>query len=284
MGVVTPRLSAKNGRMKIGSGVEELVGECLREAARRFVLPFSAVGSRPVSQEKSPGEVVTSVDFVMEQYLREQLPRIGPSVRVIGEEEASENDQILNSVDTDSYWLVDGLDGTANFAAGSDDYATMVALVHEGETIGSWIYRPADDVLYSARLGAGARRNGVVLTIDHVSKPVKELSGDVLTRFLPDALKQSLAENSMLVSTIGSGTKCVGRDYPAVIEGHKDFVVYWRTLPWDHTPGVLLIEEAGGVALRPDRTRYRPSRTVQGLVVATSTNVADAVLNQLFNL
>jgi fructose-1,6-bisphosphatase/inositol monophosphatase family enzyme len=247
--------------MKIGMGVEAAVGECLREAARRFIEPFSDAGSRPVSQEKSPGEVVTSVDLAVEQYLREQLPRIGPSVRVIGEEEASQDDKILDGVDTDSYWLIDALDGTANFAAGSDDYATMVALVHEGQAVGSWIYRPADEVLYSARLGDGARRNGLTLVLGYKTKPVSELSGDVLTRFLPESLKLSLAENSMRVATIGPGTKCVGRDYPAVVEGQKDFVVYWRTLPWDHTPGVLLIEEAGGVALRPDRTRYHPSRT-----------------------
>jgi fructose-1,6-bisphosphatase/inositol monophosphatase family enzyme len=270
--------------MKLGLDVEDMVGECLREAARKFVLPFADPVKRPVSQEKSPGEVVTSVDFAVEQYLAEHLPRIGPNVRVIGEEEASQNDNILDGVDTDSYWLVDALDGTANFAAGSDDYATMVALVHEGETIGSWIYRPADDVLYSARLGSGARRNGLKLSIEQHTKPLNELRGDVLTRFLPDTLKQSLEENAEHVENIGPGTKCVGRDYPAVIEGQKVFVVYWRTLPWDHTPGVLLIEEAGGVALRPDRTRYRASRTLQGLVVATNANVAEMVLTQLLNL
>jgi fructose-1,6-bisphosphatase/inositol monophosphatase family enzyme len=270
--------------MEIRLEVDEGVGECLREAAQRFVLPFSAVGARPVSREKSPGEVVTSVDLAVEQFLTEQLPRIGPTVRVIGEEDASLNDQILDGVDTDSYWLVDALDGTANFASGSDDYAMMVALIHEGEAVGSWIYRPADDVLFSARLGNGARRNGLVLAIDHAEKPLRELSGDILTRFLPDQMKNSLADNSTKVSAIGPGTKCVGRDYPAVIEGCKDFVVYWRTLPWDHTPGVLLLEEAGGVALRPDRTRYRPSKTVQGLVVATNAHVADAVLTELFNL
>jgi fructose-1,6-bisphosphatase/inositol monophosphatase family enzyme len=270
--------------MVIGFDVEEMVGECLREAARRFVLPFADPALRPEAIEKVPGEAVTSVDLAAEAYLTAELPRIVPGIRVIGEEQASAETGILNEVETDSYWLVDALDGTANFAAGSDDYAMLVAFVQAGETIASWIYRPADEVLYSARLGAGARRNGLTLVLGHKTKPVSELSGDVLTRFLPEPLKLSLAENSMRVATIGPGTKCVGRDYPAVIEGHKDFVVYWRTLPWDHTPGVLLLQEAGGVALRPDRSAYRPSRTQQGLIIATNAEVADAVLTQLFNL
>jgi fructose-1,6-bisphosphatase/inositol monophosphatase family enzyme len=270
--------------MAIGLDVEEMVGECLREAARRFVLPFADPALRPAATEKTPGEVVTSVDLSAEAYLAAELPRIVPGIRVIGEEQASAETGILNGVETDSYWLVDALDGTANFSAGSDDYAMLVALVQIGETIVSWIYRPADDVLFTARLGGGARRNGKSLTIGQQKKPVHELSGDVLTRFLPEDLKVRLHVNLMSVAAVGSGTKCIGVDYPAVIEGRKDFVVYWRTLPWDHSPGVLLVQEAGGVALRPDRSAYRPSRTQQGLIIATSAEVADAALTQLFNL
>ena len=270
--------------MGIDLDVEESVGECLREAAQRFVLPFADPAMRPTSTEKTPGEAVTSVDLAAEAYLAAELPPILPNFRVIGEEQASQEVDILDGVETDSYWLVDALDGTSNFAAGSDDYGMMVALVEAGETIASWIYRPADDVLYTARLGEGARRNGEKLTIDQRVKPLQELSGDVLTRFLPDDLKVCLHRNQVKVAAIGPGTKCVGRDYPAVIEGHKDFVVYWRTLPWDHTPGVLLIQEAGGIALRPDRSAYRPSRSLQGLVVAANRYVAESVLSDLLNL
>jgi fructose-1,6-bisphosphatase/inositol monophosphatase family enzyme len=270
--------------MAIGLDVEEMVGECLREAARRFVLPFADPASRPEAIEKVPGEVVTSVDLAAEAYLTAELPRIVPNIRVIGEEQASTETGILNGVETDSYWLVDALDGTANFAAGSDDYAMLVAFVQAGETIASWIYRPADDVLFAARLGEGSRRNGQFLKIDQQNKPVHELSGEVLNRFLPEELKVRLHMSLTCVAQVGSGAKCIGVDYPAVIEGRKDFVVYWRTLPWDHTPGVLLLQEAGGVALRPDRSAYRPSRTQQGLIIATNAEVADAVLTHLFNL
>ena len=163
--------------MPIGLDVEEQVGDCLREAARRFVLPFADPTLRPTATEKTPGEVVTSVDLAAEAYLAAELPRIVPQVRVIGEEQASAEMGILDGVETDSYWLVDALDGTSNFAAGSDDYAMLVALVQAGETIASWIFRLVDDVLFTARLGEGARRNGDALKsnalkIDQHKKPV----------------------------------------------------------------------------------------------------------------
>jgi hypothetical protein len=47
-------------------------------------------------------------------------------------------------------------------------------------------------VLFTARLGEGARRNGQSLKMDQPKKPVHELSGDVLTRFLPEELKVRL--------------------------------------------------------------------------------------------
>lgn len=270
--------------MAIGLEVEEMVGECLREAARRFVLPFADPALRPAAIEKTPGEAVTSVDLAAEPYLAAELPRIVPNVRVIGEEQASSEAGFLDGVETDSYWLIDALDGTSNFASGADGYAMLVAFVQAGETIASWIYRPADDVLFTARLGEGARRNGKALKINQHKKPVHELSGDVLTRFLPEDLKVRLHTNFSQIAEVGSGAKCIGVDYPAVIEGRKDFVVYWRTMPWDHTPGVLLIQEADGVALRPDRSVYRPSRTLQGLIIATNVDVADAVLTSVFDL
>ena len=67
--------------MAIGLEVEELVGECLREAAWRFVLPFADPALRPAAIEKTPGEAVTSVDLAAEPYLAAELPRIVPNVR-----------------------------------------------------------------------------------------------------------------------------------------------------------------------------------------------------------
>src|SRR5690606_23098721 len=64
------------------------------------------------------------------------------------------------------------------------------------------------------------------------------------------------------------GRNCAGLDYPDLASGAVDFLIYWRTLPWDHAPGVLFAEEAGLRAGRLDESRYEPGSGRSGLVVA----------------
>ena len=64
------------------------------------------------------------------------------------------------------------------------------------------------------------------------------------------------------------GRNCAGIEYPTLVAGDVDFLLYWRTLPWDHAPGVLFAEEAGFRAARPDGTAYRCGDGRHGLVVA----------------
>jgi fructose-1,6-bisphosphatase/inositol monophosphatase family enzyme len=260
--------------------LEEVVA-ILRDAATRFVLPHAT--QRPDAIEKSPGEVVTRVDVEAEAFLTKALTEIEP-IRVIGEEAAGKDPAIGNGLATDSYWLIDALDGTANFASGSNNYAMMIALVIGGDAAASWIYRPAEDVMYVAIKNGGATRNGEPIRCTTNPKSTSELRGAVLTRFLPEATTQAVASNSSRFGFIGAGTKCAGVDYPGLIEGKGDFIVYWRVLPWDHTPGVLLIEEAGGYVQRPDGSKYRPSMTEAGLLVATSAHVIEQVRTTLLEL
>ncbi len=259
----------------------EKVATRLAEAAARFVTPQMTL--RPEAIEKSPGEVVTRVDLEAEAFLAESLTRIA-SVRIVGEEAAAKDPTICDGLATDSYWLIDALDGTANFASGSNDYAMMIALVDEGDAAASWIYRPATNVMYTAVKNDGATRNGEPIRCDSNDKPTSELRGDVLTRFLPDDLRQVVAENQSRFQRVGAGTKCAGVDYPAVAENASEFIVYWRVLPWDHTPGVLLIEEAGGCVERLDGSRYRPSMTDSGLIVGANEYIVEQVRRSLIGL
>lgn len=65
------------------------------------------------------------------------------------------------------YWLVDPLDGTGEFIAGSGDFATLIALVRDNVPVLGVIYAPESDVLYWAVRGHGAFKevNGETLPI-----------------------------------------------------------------------------------------------------------------------
>jgi fructose-1,6-bisphosphatase/inositol monophosphatase family enzyme len=77
------------------------------------------------------------------------------------------------------------------------------------------------------------------------------------------------------------GRNCAAYEYPAVVSDEQNFVLFWRTLPWDHAPGVLFVEEAGGVAWRLDGTPYTVVDNRYGLLVAQNQYVWDLVRTSL---
>jgi fructose-1,6-bisphosphatase/inositol monophosphatase family enzyme len=82
-----------------------------------------------------------------------------------------------------------------------------------------------------------------------------------------------VARNAPQFGEIISARRCAGIRYPGIVEGDEDFAVFWRTLPWDHVPGALLLEEAGGVARRPTRRPFLPYHDGQGLLIAANEQV-----------
>ncbi|HVA06861.1 MAG TPA: inositol monophosphatase family protein [Acidimicrobiales bacterium] len=111
-----------------------------------------------------------------------------------------------------------------------------------------------------------------------------EMRGAVLTRFLDRDTSNSVAANRHRFGSVGDGRICAGVDYPALIEGDQEFVLYWRTLPWDHAPGALLLGEGGGVARRLDGTPYNPAQHTTGLLAASSQAAWDLVSATLLGL
>lgn len=224
-------------------------------------------------EEKAPGEIVTAADRLAEAMMTPRLGALVPGSRVVGEEAASDDPGILSSIDVGDVWLLDPLDGTLNFVDGRPEFAIMVAFLRNGIVVASWMLAPAEDTLAVAQRGGGAyldgqrvRTTGVVPALDHCR-------GAVLTRFLPQTLASSVRENSSHFSAILPGARCAGVDYPRVATGEQDFVVFWRLLPWDHAPGTLFLEEAGGWVARFDGSPYRPADQSPGLVAARNQEV-----------
>lgn len=160
---------------------------------------------------------------------------------------------------------------------GNHDWAVMVALCEEGQTVTSWIWQPTSQAMYTAEAGCGGACNAVAVAV--TSRPVGPgaLRGAVLTRFLPVSVSATVDTGRDRFDAVISGRRCAGVDYPTVVDGGQDFVLFWRTLPSDHAPGLLLLQEAGGVALRPDASPYRPADTRPGLLAAADRSTWDAV-------
>jgi fructose-1,6-bisphosphatase/inositol monophosphatase family enzyme len=72
-------------------------------------------------------------------------------------------------------------------------------------------------------------------------------------------------------------TGSAATEYSAILRGEKDFVIYYRLLPWDHTPGSLAITEAGGVAMHLNGAAYTPLSPNQITIFAATADLAETV-------
>jgi fructose-1,6-bisphosphatase/inositol monophosphatase family enzyme len=95
-----------------------------------------------------------------------------------------------------------------------------------------------------------------------------ELRGVAHTRYLDAGRRDRVKAAAALFGELGAGSSCAGIDYAQVVDGDLDCVLFWRTLPWDHAPGTLLVTEAGGAARWPDGTDYGPAEMRTGLLIA----------------
>ncbi|MFJ8471477.1 inositol monophosphatase family protein [Kitasatospora sp. NPDC094011] len=261
------------------------VAEILAEASAEAVEPrFRALSAGEV-MEKAPGEIVTVADREAEAIIARRLHELLP-VPVVGEEAVAADPALARAIhDEPAVWLVDPVDGTSNFVAGRPDYAVMCSLVRNGLTVASWIWQPAAATGYRAELGAGAWRDGERLTRPPAPADAGKLTGILKSRFLDPADRHRMEANCAAFGEIHPGRSAAGIEYPEVVEGRVDFIFYWRTLPWDHAPGSLLISEAGGVAARMDGSPYRPEAPgcEDGLLVAADPDTWERTRGILLN-
>ncbi|MFG2048790.1 inositol monophosphatase family protein [Micromonospora sp. NPDC048935] len=260
------------------------VGDLLREAADQVVVPlFRKLDDADVS-EKAPGEVVTVADRRAEELLSAGLRRLRPGSKVVGEEGVADDPTLLRHLrDAGDVWLVDPVDGTANFAAGRRPFALMVSLLTDGQPIAGWILDPLADTLAAGRADDGTLLNGQPVDGTISVPPLGELRGAAMTQFLPPETRDRVRAGGRRLGELLPGQHCAGREYLDILTGEQQFVLFWRTLPWDHAPGTVLVRAAGGVARRFDGVDYHPADDGRGLLVAANeeiwAEVRDALLD-----
>lgn len=271
--------------MPISDALFDEVLPLLAEAAQQAVMPrFRRLREGEVIQ-KAKDELVTVADREAEVLIERGLRALLPGSRVVGEEACAANPSLLDDLDHGVAWLVDPLDGTANFVAGRPVFATMAALLRDGEAVGAWVLNPVSGERWAAQRGGGCQRNGVRVRVPDAAVPLAQARGAVLTRFLPPELRERVDSGRGRVGECLPGLRCAGVEYPAIITGQQQFAMFYRTLPWDHVPGTLLLQEAGGHAARYDGSPYRVADGGAGLLnavdEATWRGVRDALVARM---
>lgn len=243
----------------------------LREAARSEIRPrFRRLEAADIRPKTGPLNLVTAADEAAERAVAADLRRLFPGCLVVGEEATAADPALLGAIaGADLAFVVDPVDGTANFAAGLPLFATMAAAIVCGEVAGAVIHDPMGDDSALALRGEGAwieapdgRRHDL-----RVAAPVKlaQMAGTVSWRYLPEPLRSRVCANLPALAACWD-YRCAGHEYRMLAGGHCDFLFFNRLMPWDHAPGWLLHREAGGYSARFDGSAYAPALTSGGLI------------------
>lgn len=243
----------------------------MREVAATVVTPrFRMLAAHEIA-EKSPGEIVTTVDREAERRLFDGLAALGPGVRIIGEEAAEQDPGLLDRAGEGTIWLIDPLDGTANFAAGREPFGMMIALVDNGVPIEGWLLEPIGGRLCHAELGKGATCGGDPV---HARSSGKALPVAALgTHFLSPERRARVHAHADERLGVVPVPRCAAASYPQLVFEQDDIALFQRILPWDHAAGVLFLTEAGGAVTHWDRSPYRVGGDGVGVLCATNDHL-----------
>lgn len=232
------------------------VATIIRDVAEAEVLPrFQSL--RPDQlREKKPGQVVTDADVEAEGALTRLLTGMLPAA-VVGEESVEDTPSLMNALSEDGpVWVIDPVDGTANFAQGRPRFAVVVALVIGGRTVMGWIHDPIPNRTIIAEAGQGAWMDGQRLTV-MPEAALAQMSGSVKKQ---SSISRSVAQ----VARRGSAA----HDYIDLVTSRLHFAHFSGLMPWDHAAGVLIHTEAGGHGALMDGNAYEPVPTEAALLLA----------------
>ncbi|MGE4047438.1 MAG: inositol monophosphatase family protein, partial [Acetobacteraceae bacterium] len=215
------------------------VVDLLRDAGRREILPrFRNLAEGAVRTKTGPLDFVTEADEAAEKVITDGLLRAFPGCVVVGEEAASADPALLETLSgAELAFVVDPIDGTANFAAGLSLFGVMAAAIVRGEIVASAIHDPLGDDTALALRGEGAWTE----TPDGRSRdlrvapamPVSAMTGNVAWRFLPEPQRSLVCSN---LPRLGGcwDYRCSAHEYRMVAAGHCHFLFFNRLYPWDH--------------------------------------------------
>ncbi|GGI89372.1 3'(2'),5'-bisphosphate nucleotidase CysQ [Shewanella gelidii] len=228
---------------------------------------------------KSDNTPVTSADLAAHQIITSQLQALTPDIPVLSEEAA--DIPLKDREGWSKYWLVDPLDGTGEFIAGSGDFSVIVALVEHNRPIMGIVYAPMSETCYYAIAGLGAYKRDASGETRICSRP--------MTNDKPEPIRLAVSRRqdpqtilTMLDSTLQTEMVVLGGaalKSCLVAEGKADcYVRVGPTGEWDTGAAQIIIEEAGGqlmdLQLQPLTYNERESLENPNFIVVGAPNLA----------
>ncbi|MDR3521107.1 MAG: inositol monophosphatase family protein [Acidocella sp.] len=245
----------------------------LREVSRTEIMPrFKHLSAMDVTTKSGPLDPVTVADEAAEKALTAGLHRLFPGVDVIGEESVAKNPDLLKRLKLPGkVWIIDPIDGTANFAAEIPLFGVMLALVEQDEVLAGFLHDPICDDTAVAIAGGGAwmvNADGTRHRLRVAAPvPVNQMVGTVSWRYMLEPMRSHVLHRLDRIGSLAD-YRCAAQQYRMLASGHCHMQLFRRLYPWDHAAGYLLHKEAGGYGRHFDGWPYIPSEIDGGLLLA----------------
>jgi len=224
--------------------LEALVAEAtavLDEVSKPFV-----AGHRADSAVKKKGnDFATEVDLAIERQVVAAL-EAATGIGVHGEEFGGAD------IDSPLVWVLDPIDGTFNYAAGSPMAAILLGLLRDGEPVAGLTWLPFTDQRYTAVAGGPVYFNGVEqppirpAEMEHSIIGIGTFNVDWRGRY-PGRYRLAVFENLSRVCSRLRMHGATGIDMAYTAAGILGAAISFGDHIWDHAAGVALVRAAGGV-------------------------------------
>jgi len=212
-----------------------------RSASKIIVRSFEHLDSKQIA-EKSTNDFVTEVDRQSEQEIISIVRRFYPDHAFWGEEYGK-------SGDNEYVWIIDPLDGTANYIHNSPHFSISIAVKYRNRMECGLIYDPLRQELFTAENGGGAYFNNRRMRVSlH-----KQLAGSLLGIGFAHNNQNHLQDYLATLEKIECATTGVRRSGSAALDlayvacGRLDGLWEFNLKPWDMAAGTLMVTEAGGL-------------------------------------
>jgi myo-inositol-1(or 4)-monophosphatase len=194
---------------------------------------------------KKGNDFATEIDLAIERQVVSAL-QATTGIGVHGEEYGG------TDVESPWVWVLDPVDGTFNYAAGSPMAAMLLALMHDGDPVAGLTWLPFINERYTAVAGGPLVKNGAPQPALDTTELADSLvavgtfSADSRGRY-PGRFRMAFLESLSRVSSRLRMHGSTGIDLVYVADGILGAAISFGGHVWDHAAGVAQVRAAGGI-------------------------------------
>ena len=203
------------------------------KASKSLIRDFGEIEQLQVSM-KGPSDFVTNADKKVEKILIDELSKAKKNYSILSEESG-----YIKNDDEDNIWIIDPIDGTTNLFHGVPHFCICIALKSYEVITTGLIFDPIKDEMFYAE-----KNNGSYLNNKRIRVSKKKNLNECL--FASNGKKYKNFE----LASRNSGSAALDMAY--VASGRYDGFFQENLNLWDIAPGILLIQEAGGIINKAD--------------------------------